>query len=107
MGLAQGNVGSGPEGLQLVAWAVMDGAGLVRQSGFSAATRASTGTFNFTFNAARASARYFVQTRLELSAAVPTPFVNTTAKTTAGLSVVTTSGGSAADIGAIHVAVYE
>lgn len=107
MGLAQGNVSSGPEGLQLVAWAVMDGSGLVRQSGFSAATRSSAGNFSFTFNTARASARYIVQVRLDMAGNFASPTFYTNSKTTAGMLVVTASSGAPADMGTIHVAVYE
>lgn len=109
MGVSQGNFAAGPAGLQLVAWALVNGAtgAMVKGSGFASTSRGSVGSYTLTFTAARANTNYFVESSVNGSPTYPGWTFGAGAKAVGSFPFFTTDGSTFADPPHFHVAVYE
>lgn len=111
MAVSQGNFSSGPVGLTLKAWGMINGTtgAIVSQSGFATFTRSAAGSYPFTFSAAAANTNFLVVATAEQSSGLAGVYMNTVSvKTTAGATVnnyrsdtVTTQ-----DCAMLHIEVY-
>lgn len=112
MPMSQGNFSSGPVGLTLKAWGLINGTTgtLVKSNGLATFTRSGSGSYPFTFSAAAADANYLVVVSANYSSSgTNVRYLQTVvSKTAAGASInnVRLDSGTVVDAAMIHVAIY-
>jgi hypothetical protein len=116
MGMSQGNFSSGPEGLQLKAWALINPStgAIVKGLGFSGVVRNAAGDWTFTFSAAAANTTYLIDAKINqisISGGPDVVVIPTVNKLVGAFRLqngrYTPGVGSSFDDGnAVHVAVY-
>lgn len=109
MALSQGNVSSGPFGLTMRAWGLINGAtgALVSGQGMAGSSRSSAGNYAFTLSSALASTSVLVVVRPSGTVAAGSNFYRGTMNSTTVGIIYTEVAGIAMDMAYVHVEVWE
>lgn len=110
MSVSQGNFSSGPNGLNLVAWAFFTNAGtIIKGVGIASVSHFGTGIFKVTLSAAQPSTDYFIDVKANGTGGAMGTNANPSSTTIFEVDTFTSTGGTAfqaADMIRAYVAVY-